>query len=71
MPKIGYTPIGGIQRYKNSSTNTARIRKRIGIDDYKNNEFVSQLLDQNVDFVVSELTAWLIRAEMEKGENKP
>jgi hypothetical protein len=42
-----------------------------GIVDYKNNEFVSKLLDQNVDFVVSALTAWLIRAEMEKGGNKP
>ena len=41
----------------------------IGIDDYKNNEFVSKLLDQNVDFIVSALTAWLIRAEKAKNED--
>ena len=40
----------------------------IGIDDYKNNEFISKLLDQNVDFIVSALTAWLIRAEKAKNE---
>ena len=41
----------------------------IGIDDYKNNEFISKLLDQNVDFIVSALTAWLIRAEKAKNED--
>ena len=41
----------------------------IGIDDYKNNEFVSKLLDQNVDFIVSALTAWLVHAEIVKGAN--
>ena len=40
-----------------------------GIDDYKNNEFVSKLLDQNVDFIVSALTAWLMRAEKAKNED--
>ena len=40
-----------------------------GIDDYKNNEFVSKLLDQNVDFIVSALTAWLVRAEIAKDED--
>ena len=41
----------------------------IGIDDYKNNEFISKLLDQNVDFIVSALTAWLIRAEKAKDKD--
>ena len=40
----------------------------IGMDDYKNNEFISKLLDQNVDFIVSALTAWLVRAEIAKDE---
>lgn len=40
----------------------------IGMDDYKNNEFVSKLLDQKVDFIVSALTAWLVRAEIAKDE---
>ena len=41
----------------------------IGIDDYKNNEFISKLLEQKVDFIVSALTAWLIRAEKAKNED--
>ena len=40
-----------------------------GIDNYKNNEFISKLLDQNVDFIVSALTAWLMRAEKAKDED--
>lgn len=41
----------------------------IGIDDYKNNEFISKLLEQKVDFIVSALTAWLVHAEIVKGAN--
>ena len=41
----------------------------IGIDDYKNNEFISKLLEQKVDFIVSALTAWLIRAEKAKDKD--
>jgi hypothetical protein len=38
----------------------------MGIEDYKKNEFVQTILKQNVDFIVSALSAWLVRAELEK-----
>lgn len=81
---MGIPPLGEYRGMKMAKLTQQELEKEIndfkaylanpvptGIDDYKNNEFVSKLLDQNVDFVVSALTAWLIRAEMEKGGNKP
>lgn len=40
-----------------------------GIEDYKKNEFIQKILNQNVDFIVSALTAWLMRAEKAKDED--
>lgn len=40
-----------------------------GIEDYKKNEFIQKILNQNVDFIVSTLTAWLMRAEKAKDED--
>lgn len=39
----------------------------MGIEDYKNNEFIKKMFEQDVDFIVSGLIAWLYRAELEKG----
>lgn len=39
----------------------------IGIEDYKSNEFIKKMFEQNVDFIVLGLIAWLYRAELEKG----
>lgn len=36
----------------------------IGIDDYKNNEFISKLLEQNSEYITRALTAWLVRAKL-------
>ena len=41
----------------------------IGIDDYKNNEFISKLLEQNSEYITRALTAWLVRAEIAKDED--
>ena len=41
----------------------------IGIDDYKNNEFISKLLEQNSEYITRALTAWLVRAEIVNGDS--
>lgn len=42
----------------------------MGIEDYKNNEFIKKMFAQDVDFIVSGLIAWLYRAELENdGKN--
>lgn len=41
----------------------------IGIDDYKNNEFISKLLEQNSEYITRALTAWLVRAEIINGDS--
>ncbi|OCG59001.1 hypothetical protein A9G41_01555 [Gilliamella sp. Nev5-1] len=38
-----------------------------GIEDYKKNEFVQKILNQNVDFISSALIAYLARAELDGG----
>lgn len=42
----------------------------LGIEDYKNNEFIKKMFEQDVDFIVSGLIAWLYRAELEKGDKQ-
>lgn len=41
-----------------------------GMENYKNNQFIKKMFEQNIDFIFSALIAWLYRAELEKGDKQ-